>query len=147
MENNGLPVAFHFQVNIAGEQGTLFSCSEVSGLEADPAPVAQGGDGGSVRLVPTAARHPNLTLKRGIAGRDGELVRWCKAVLEGGLTQAIETHDLHLTLRNEKGEAVATWAVKNAYPVKWQVGSFDAMKNEMAVEVVEIAYSEISRIS
>ena len=99
-----------------------------------------------VHVLPKAARHPNLTLKRGIAGRDAELVRWCKAALEGGLTQAVETHDLHLTLRNEKGEVVAAWAVENAYPVKLQVGSFDAMKNEMAIEKIEIAYSEMSRV-
>jgi phage tail-like protein len=50
-----------------------------------------------------------------------------------------------ITLHNASRLPAATWSVTNAFPVKWSVGSFDAMKNELAIESIELAYSSITR--
>ena len=38
------------------------------------------------------------------------------------------------------------WEFKNAYPVKFETSTLDAVKNEIVVETVELVYSEIKTI-
>ena len=50
-----------------------------------------------------------------------------------------------MSLLEAKGLPIATWVVNDAYPVKWSIGAFDSMKNEIALETVEFAYSYLQR--
>ena len=53
--------------------------------------------------------------------------------------------DLIVTLMNENNEPAASWKVENAYPVKFEVESFNAKSNEAAIEQIEFAYNRITR--
>ncbi|WP_306115285.1 MULTISPECIES: phage tail protein [unclassified Roseovarius] len=142
-----MPVAFRFNVSFASPSGTVVVFQEVSGLEADlgTEPVVEGGENRFVHALPGVAKHGNLVLKRGMSEGSALLVTWCRDTLEGGFDKPIEVHDLEVSLVNDEGDAVAIWVIQQAYPVKMQAAGFDAMKNELMIETIELAYSKIHR--
>lgn len=123
------------------------SFQEVSGLESklETTPLQEGGENRFVHHLPTKGSHPNLQLKRALTARNSGLVSWCKSVLENDFAAPIKPTDINISLVNDRGPPVATWSVTNAYPVSWSIGSFDAMKNELAIETLELSYASIKR--
>ncbi|MGB1450867.1 MAG: phage tail protein, partial [Marinirhabdus sp.] len=49
--------------------------------------------------------------------------------------------DLTVKLLNEAHEPLITWNVVHAYPVKWDVGDFNAEENKLVIETIELAYN------
>ncbi|MEM9578138.1 MAG: phage tail protein [Pseudomonadota bacterium] len=143
------PVAFHFSVVFMGLIPPVpdMAFQEVSGLESglDTEPVTEGGENRFVHQLPKPAKRGNLKLKRGVTSYASGLLQWCKSTIEGDLAEPIKPKDITVSLLNEKRLPVAVWSVGNAYPVKWAVGTFDAMKNELAVETIELAYHALER--
>lgn len=143
------PVAFHFSVVFTGMVPPVpdMAFQEVSGLESglETEPVVEGGENRFVHQLPKPAKRGNLKLKRGMTTMASGLVLWCKSTIEGDFAEAITPKDITVSLLNEMGVPVAVWSVGNAYPVKWSVGGFDAMKNELAVETIELAYHALER--
>ena len=143
------PPAFHFAVTFgsnAKDRDGAFR--EVTGLgpELETETVVEGGQNAFVHLLPKAAKHPKLVLSRGIATMESRLLLWCQAVLEGGFAQPIATQQLHVFLLDGDGAPLRVWAVSNAYPVKWSVEAFQATRNEVAIERIELAYAGSSRL-
>ena len=73
------------------------------------------------------------------------MMNWCKDTLEQDLSKQIQPYDLLIELKDETGQPVARWRATNTYPVKWSVAGFDAMKNEVAIESIELSYNRIER--
>jgi phage tail-like protein len=149
MDPWALPVAFHFEVTFAGAGPSVddVAFQEVSGLESglDTEAVVEGGENRFVHQLPKPAKRGNLKLKRAMTSSDSGLVKWCKSTIEGDFTEAIAPMDITVSLMNEERAPVAVWFVGNAYPVKWTIGGFDAMKNELAVETIELVYHVLER--
>ena len=142
------PVAFHFSVSISGASSSADGAfQEVGGLEAemDLETVTEGGENRFVHRLPKAVKHPNLKLKRGLTPNNSDIVKWCKDALEVDLAKTIKPKDITISLLDEDASPAATWAITNAYPVKWSVGGRDAMKNELAIETIELAYNTLKR--
>lgn len=143
------PVAFHFNVTFLGLSPPVpdMAFQSVSGLESalETEPVTEGGENRFIHQLPKPAKRGNLVLKRGLTTMASGLVLWCKDTLEGGLEAAIDCKDITVTLLNELSLPVANWTVGNAFPVKWSPGDFDAMKNELAIESIEFAYTTLVR--
>ena len=148
MTDFALPVAFSFTVSVGGataqEDGAF---QEVSGLEAEIEleTVVEGGENRFVHRLPKAVKHPNLVLKRGIASDASQLVTWCRDVFEKDLAVAIAPRDVVVSLRDAEGDPLRSWSIGRAFPVKWSVGGFGAMKNEVAIETMEFAYTTLKR--
>ncbi|WP_299961259.1 phage tail protein [uncultured Roseobacter sp.] len=144
------PVAFHFSVVFVGMVPPVpdMAFQEVSGLESgiDLEPLVEGGENRFVHQLPKPAARSNLQLKRGMTTAASGLVQWCKSTLEGDFAEAIVPKDINVSLLNQMRIPVASWSVGNAFPVKWSVGNFDAMKNELAIETIELAYTTLKRI-
>jgi len=142
--SNYPPAAFYFTVSL-GPLPLVADSSfrEVSGIgpEMDTETVVEGGENRFVHVLPKAVKHPRLVLRRGIAARTSPLVAWCKTTLEGGLSQPIEPKLVHVFLLDELSLPVRAWSFENAYPVKWEVEGFQSMKNEVAVEKIELSYA------
>lgn len=139
-----LPVAFQFAVSFgASPQDVDASFQEVAGIapEMETEAVAEGGENRFVHQLPKAVKHPRLVLKRGIAAIDSPLVTWCREVLEGGLDQTITTRLLQVALLDGEGQPLRSWSFDNAYPVKWDIEAFNATKNEVALEKIELSYA------
>ena len=143
------PVAFHFLVVFTGLIPPVpdMAFQEVSGLESglDTEAVVEGGENRFIHQLPKPAKRGNLKLKRGMTTAASGLMQWCKSTIEGDFNTAITPKDITVSLLNEMRLPVAIWSVGNAYPVKWTVGGFDAMKNELAVETIELAYNVLER--
>lgn len=144
-----MPVAFHFSVALsgAGVDASDAAFREVSGLdmEMDVEEVREGGLNSFVHRLPKGRKQANLKCVRGIAVEGDPLLAWCKAVLEGELAQEIETATIVVKLLDADHAPVAAWSAENCWPIKWQVGGFDAMKNELAIETVEFATTAVKR--
>ncbi|MBN2527985.1 MAG: phage tail protein [Deltaproteobacteria bacterium] len=143
------PVGFYFKVVLAVSGGLCdTSFKSVSGIssEIETEEVTEGGENGFKLLLPKKVKHPRLVLKRGIADITSPLVIWCKSVLETEFITAIIPMPLLTYLMDEKGIPLRAWSFSNAYPVKWEVDAFDSMKNNVAIETIELAYNSVNRL-
>lgn len=149
MDQTTPPVAFYFDVSFSGSDPSVSDTAfqEVSGLETkiETTPLREGGENRFVHNLPDKVTHSNLVLKRALTSADSGLVQWCKSTLEGGFDEAIKPKEVVVMLLNEEKDPIATWSVENAFPVKWSLGNFDAMKNELAIETIELSYLSIQR--
>lgn len=142
------PVAFSFAVRISGNRADVDQgFQEVSGLDAERAvtELKEGGENRFAHKLPGPAKNKNLVLKRGLVLASSPLFTWCKETLESDMTKPIKTQALTVSLLDQKQKPTITWSISNAWPVKWNVGSFHASKNEVAVETIEMAYTQIVR--
>jgi phage tail-like protein len=144
------PTAFSFRVVIgAGGPDSDAAFQEVGGIgaEMETEPYHEGGENRFVHSLPKGVKHPKLTLKRGIADRDSPLVQWCKAVLEGGLSETITVRDVNVHLLDETGtDILRHWSFQNAYPSNWVVDPFQADKSAVAIEKIELTYAASTRM-
>lgn len=148
MADFALPVVFRFTVSIDGAGADVDAAfQEVSGLEAEieVETVVEGGENRFTHRLPKPVRHPNLVLKRGVAASGGGLGKWCADVIEKDFSQPIKPRDVLVSLCDAEGDPIRSWSVGGAYPVKWSVGGFDAMRNEIAIETIELVYRTLKR--
>lgn len=147
------PASFYFKVEFSGlppDSDTSFQ--EVSGIGRDmkTEPYQEGGENGFVHRLPASVEYKQLVLKRGIAPKTSGLIIWCNGILEGGFAELIEPKTVTVSLMNvdAKGQtrAIRAWQVNNAYPVKWEVDSFDSTNNKVSIETIELSYNDFKRI-
>ena len=100
---------------------------------------------GFVHALPKGVKHPKLTLKRGVARFDSQLVKWCRDVLEGDLGQRIRPKTVQVDLLAEPNLPLCSWSFQNAYPAHWTVEPFQAEKNALAIEKIELNYAVSTR--
>ena len=140
--------AFHFKLMFTKAPGADTSFQDVSGIssEIDVQEVVEGGENRFVHRLPKGVKHPLLTLKRGIAGLTSPLVIWCKSVLEGDFIVPILTQEIAVFLLDENQSPIRGWGFSQAYPVKWEIDSFNSTKNDVAIETIELSYNYSVRI-
>jgi phage tail-like protein len=139
-----IPVVFHFKVEFgpnSADQDIRFQ--EVTGLSAEVTTeeLREGGLNEYAHRIPTGAKYGNLVLKRGLVN-DSEIAEWCRDAVENFV---FAPKDVTVTLLNEEHEPLATWSFRRAYPVKWSVSDFKAQENALAVESLELAYSNFRK--
>lgn len=143
------PSAFYFKVAFSASSGKSdTSFQEVSGIssEIETEPYNEGGENRFVHQLPKSVKHPKLVLKRGIAEMKSPLVKWCRAVFEGDFSEPIEAMSMMVYLMNENKVPIRGWSFANAYPVNWEVESFNSTKNEVAIEKIELNYNYSNRV-
>lgn len=144
------PAAFYFEVIFNGQKNFGDnSFQEVSGLEVEVEieNINEGGEKDIVHRLPKSIKYPkNLILKRGVAGTDSSLVKWCREIFETDFSKPVYSKAISVHLLDENGLVLHGWSMSNAIPVKWSIFPFHAMKNEIAIEVIEIKYSNLKRI-
>ncbi len=141
--------AFYFKVVFAATLGMSdTSFQDVTGIasEVETESVVEGGENRYVHKLPKSVKHPNMVLKRGIAKKTSPLVIWCRSVMEAGFIKKIVPMPMVVYLMNENKMPVRAWSFANAYPVKWEVDSFNSTKNEVAIEKIELSYNYSNRI-
>jgi phage tail-like protein len=134
-----LPV-YNYRVEI-GSDAVAFS--EVSGLDISyestlykESPTAGGAPGPRWMQMPAQRNPPTITLKKGIVRKNSikHLYAWIKTVQ----INQVDKKDVFVRLCDEKGEAVLSWKVSNAFPVKLDAPTFDANSNDAAIESMEL---------
>lgn len=133
-----LPV-YNYRVEINGD---AVAFSEVSGLTISyestvykESPIAGGSPGPRTLIMPSQRTPPTITLKKGLVRKTSmkHLYDWIRTVQ----INQIEKKDIYVRLCDEKGDAVITWKVANAFPVKLDAPSFDAKSNDVAIQSME----------
>lgn len=143
------PSAFHFKVVFASDRNiTDTSFQEVSGIGSslETEPYREGGENSSVLQLPTGMAASKLVLKRGVAAVGSGLVAWCRAVLENGFVDGIQTKSINVYLLDENHSPVRAWSFEHAYPVGWEIEGLQSTKNEVAIEKIELHYGRVSRL-
>lgn len=156
------PPAFSFQVAIGASRADA-AFQEVSGLDpkVETEDLIEGGLNAYVHQLPGATKHGNLVLKRGYFVGDSELAQWAAQTVASTYGTPIVKQSLTVSLVGPLPAAVTdpkdatqvatgqkvftSWEVLDAWPVKWEVGPFDAAKNEVLTESIEIAYATVAR--
>ncbi|MCG8474437.1 MAG: phage tail protein [Cytophagales bacterium] len=146
-------VTFFFKVEIMGFKDVSdYAFKEVSGLsvEVNSEEIKEGGENSYAWKVPVRASHGNLVLKRGLVKEDSQLSKWVQETVISNYQKKLELKHLNISLlgigKNDAVESLALWRVLNARPVKWSVSDFDSMKNELAIESLEFAYTHFVKL-
>lgn len=147
--DHDLPVSFYFTVSVAGTIPALDTAfKEVSGIgsEIDIETYTEGGENRYQHKLPKTVKQQNLVLKRGVSTALSPWFIWCNATMAGDLFLPIQTQIVNVSLMNHMKIPVRSWVFDRAYPVKWTVDGFDGMKNEIAIETIELAYHASIRL-
>jgi len=121
--------------------GTAFFKS-VSGLKRDTevTDYQEGGVTMFTRKVIGVTKWPNLVLKMGFIGPPFTLWDWKESM--GKTSWDRVDGEIHALGPNM--EVICSWQWTNGYPVKWEGPEFDASKNELAIESIEIAHEGLT---
>lgn len=135
-----LPVSFYFQVEFENE--TAVSFKEVSGLsvELETETIQEGGVNEYDYKFPKQIKHGNLVLKRALLPLSNSIEKWICSCLGNDFSKPITTKDISVKLLNENRQPLRSWVCAKAYPVKWDVESFDSEKNGVVIESIEFTY-------
>lgn len=140
-----LPV-YNYRVEI-GSDAVAFS--EVSGLTISyevttykESHTASGIPGPRTLHMPAQPTRSTITLKKGIVRNTSmrTLYDWIKTVQ----INQIEKKDIVVRLCDEKGEAVISWKIHNAFPTKLDAPTFDAQSNDVAIQTMELTCDSIT---
>jgi len=143
MSQNVYPLpGFHFQVQFHGLKGddtldTMFQ--SVSGLtvEMNTDTIKEGGENRFEHQIPVRTKYSPLILKRGVFKNTG-LIDWVKQALENYKFEPISAD---VILLGEDHKPLITWSLVHVWPKKWDIAEFDAAKNEVLVETLEMNYN------
>lgn len=113
----------------------------VSGLaaEAEVIEYREGSDPlSSSRKLPGRVRYPNVRLSRGLT-TSRELWDWWETVVNG----TVERRNVAITLLDDSRTPVLRWLLRDAWVAKFEAPEFDASKNEVAIESIELAHERL----
>jgi phage tail-like protein len=140
------PVGFHFLVvfELFPQTPNDFRFQEVSGLEVDMEmeQIKEGGQNRFTHSLPVRNRYTDITLKRGMFIGSG-ITLWCKNAIENFVFQPT---NVLISLLNADHLPLQSWYVVNAIPKKWQVTSFNAQENSVAIESLVLSYNYFTSI-
>ena len=137
--------SYNYRVEIAG---AAISFSEVTGLSIKretatykESPTGGGAPGPIAMHMPAQLTHPTITLKKGVVrkGSVAALYNWISTIQ----INQVDKKDVYVRLCDEKGDAVISWKVLNAFPTKLDAPSFTATSNEAAIETMELVGDSI----
>jgi phage tail-like protein len=143
--------AYHFSVEIDGES-ISYPFRSVSGLKIESSVVEleEGGFNATTRKLIGRTKYPNIVLKRGFCGANSELYKLRMRFLNdipksGGSSDnhaRPETPQRINGVITQKGPdgTCAKWRFVRGWICKWEGPEFDASKNEISIESIEIAH-------
>lgn len=132
--------AYNYRVEINGK---AVGFSEVSGLNISygtttykESPTQGGAAGPRKMIMPAQLGEVKVTLKKGVVRGDSiaTLFQWINAIQ----INQVEKKDIYVRLCDEKGEAVISWKIINAFPTQLDAPSFNAGSNDAAIESMQL---------
>ena len=93
----------------------------------------------SVHLMPGLVRFGECTLERGLVEADNDFFRWMQTVHIG---QA-ERRDVLVRLLDAQFNPVASWLLRNCFPVALEWSVLDAQSGAVLIESLRLAVEEV----
>lgn len=142
-DNFKYPVSgFHFVVYFNGllPNPVDMSFQSVSGLSVtvETEAYTEGGESRFVHEIPKGLKFSTLTLKRGLKKAPSSITKWCEAAYE---SFAFKPLNLIVVLLGENHIPIKSWNVVGAYPIKYELGDFNAETNSILIETLELKYN------
>ena len=138
--------SYNYRVEIGG---VAVGFSDVSGLSIrrevttyKQSPTAGGAPGPVVMRMPAQVSNPTITLKKGVVRKESiaSLYSWISTTQ----INQIEKRDIYVRLCDEKGDAVISWKIINAFPTKLDAPTFSSNSNDSAIESMELVADSIT---
>lgn len=131
--------AYYFVVEIGKARSSYFR--SVSGLksEAEVVPMQEGGRNDTELRLIGRTKYPNLILKHGFAGP--ELFNKRQTFVQG----PGERFNGRIIQMGPNNQEMFRWQFAKGWICKWEGPEFDASKNEISVETIEIAHEGLAR--
>lgn len=136
--------AFCFRVSIKTVPGLADGQAyfkSVSGLkgEIEVVDYKEGGHNRATRRLVGPTKWPNLVLSRGFtAPPNTPLLNWFDAWINDSGAKVRMTGDIEAL--DSKLKKICAWQFVGGWPCKWEGPDFDASKQELAIEKIEIAH-------
>ena len=148
--NQGFPVtSYYFKVLIGGKE---YGFKEVSGIKAsvDFHPVEELGSRHEAPKILKGMKYESVTLKKGLVKGQSMI----KEVLEQFKLEfdihsdgkPLVYNDVFITLMSSDEKDLFSWILLESYPVSWEISGFDAMKNEVSIESLELNYKRLETV-
>ncbi len=138
--------AFNFLVNFGPDPGDpKAGFQEVSGLGMEITVQeyrAGNKKGNAPDKITGVYKVPDITLKRGVMG-DDTLYTWLDQVRAGAQEEALRS--VSIELLSEEGEAVQTWLLKGARPIKYTGPALSGKATDVAVDELVLACEDVSQ--
>jgi phage tail-like protein len=111
----------------------------VSGLryETEVVPVRAGGANDTTFNLVGATKWSPLVLKQGFVS-GSKLLTWRQGWLDGSAMTRVDGSIIQLDTAMHE---MAQWDFFGGWPSKWEMAEFDASKNELAIESLEICHN------
>lgn len=146
--------AYHFTVEIDGES-ISYPFRSCSGLKSESSVVEleEGGFNTTTRKLIGRTKFPNLVLKRGFCGAATELYKLRMRFLndlpggqvEGKHWRGVKRFSGVVTQLGPDGSC-CKWRFVSGWVCKWEGPDFDASKNEISIESIEIAHEGLTML-
>jgi len=133
--------AFRFAVQIEGIDEAVFSECTLPALEVDVLQQKEGGYNTGAHHLPGPVKPGRVVLKRGVSQSNG-LLKWYRAVANGDHKQA--ERNVSVVMYDSMLNELMRWDFLRAFPVKWSGPSFNASNSAMAIESLELVFSEVA---
>lgn len=133
--------SFSFHASFMGKDLFIMDSGwqEISGLSAELSmeEIQEGGENQFSWRLPKPAKYRNLVLKRAVRVIDDDLLKWAKEAIQNF---NFSPCNVVISVLDEKHNPVRTWNFVDAYPVKLETSGLNALKNELEIETLELAY-------
>lgn len=118
----------------------LGTWSKIEGLgfQYDVQDYREGGVNSYVHKIVGPVKYDNVRLSRPVDSDSTLIYIWLTANLVKIVPQTMS-----ITALDSAGKEVTTWNLAGVVPVKWQGPSLDIFGNQVAMETLEIAYTEM----
>jgi phage tail-like protein len=118
----------------------LGTWSKIEGLgfSYDIKEYREGGVNAYMHKIVGPLKYDNVRLSRPVDSDSMLVYIWLAANLVKVVPQTMSN-----TALNSAGDEVTTWNLSGVVPIKWQGPSLDILGNQIAMETLEIAYSEM----
>lgn len=143
----GFPVtSYYFKVLIGG---TELGFREVSGIKAtvEVEEVEEGGTRNEAPKILKKMNFESVSLKKGLVkGHSMAIEVFEQFNLKFNIHSSGETltyNDVIITMMSGDDKDIFSWILHEAYPLSWEISGFDAMKNELSVETLELNYKRL----
>ena len=145
MSATGQPIeahpSFRFAVRLDKAPHAIFTECTLPSLEVDIHEQKEGGYNSGVHLLPGRVKAGRLTLKGGLTSSN-EMLKWYQDVA-GGKPEAAK-QNVDVVMYDAQGKPVLNLTFEQAYPVKWSGPTLNAGQNAIAIETLELAFSEVT---
>lgn len=142
------PVSYNFSVAFGSVKSTPLEdtyFSEISGIssELEVEEIREGGMNDWVYHLPKGSKGSKITLKRGLASIDSELIKWCFNSIHFEKSRVFTKQMIISLLDKNPDQPRMTWSFYNVIPIKWSISDFNAKESNVAIESIEIVFSKM----